>query len=127
MGRKTWDSLPETSRPLIARRNIVVTGQVGKTFFCAETAHSFKTALALVKPYAPWNNVWVIGGAQIYREAMPFADSIYVTEIDEDFRGDTFAPEIPSYFGVVAHETAVCEKSGLSLAFKTYERFARES
>ena len=89
MGRKTWDSLPERFRPLPGRRNIVVSRQHGLVATGAETADSLGAALALCADAA---DVWVIGGAQIYARALPFAHSAEVTEIHRDFEGDAFAP-----------------------------------
>lgn len=89
MGRKTWDSLPERFRPLPGRRNIVVSRQAALAATGAETAASLPAALALCAD-AP--DVWVIGGAQIYAQALPLAHSAEVTEIHRDFEGDAFAP-----------------------------------
>ena len=86
MGRRTWDSLPPRFRPLPGRRNLVLsrTPQEG-----AETFADLPTALAAVS-----GDLWVIGGAAVYRAALPFADRIVVTEIRESFEGDTYAPEV---------------------------------
>jgi dihydrofolate reductase len=86
MGRRTWESLPPRFRPLPGRRNLVLsaTAQEG-----AETFADLPSALAAVS-----GDVWVIGGAAVYRAALPFADRIVVTELRESFDGDTHAPEI---------------------------------
>jgi dihydrofolate reductase len=87
MGRRTWESLPPRFRPLPGRRNLVLsrTPQDG-----AETFPDLAAALA-----AASGDVWVTGGAGVYRAALPFADRIVVTEIRESFDGDTYAPEPP--------------------------------
>ncbi|MCS5722402.1 dihydrofolate reductase [Herbiconiux sp. CPCC 203407] len=101
MGRKTWDSLPERFRPLPARRNVVVTRQEGWTAEGAETAGSLEQALG---SGAPGNTrrdgsgdggqpVWVIGGGEIYRQALEFADRLEITEVDLEAGGDTRAPD----------------------------------
>ncbi|RSM44604.1 dihydrofolate reductase [Amycolatopsis balhimycina DSM 5908] len=85
MGRRTWESLPPRFRPLPGRRNLVLsrTPQEG-----AETFPDLAPALAAA------DDVWVIGGAAVYRAALPFADRVVVTEIRESFEGDTYAPEV---------------------------------
>jgi len=89
MGRRTWDSLPERFRPLPGRRNIVVTRNAAWQAPGAERAHSLTEALALVGD-AP--KVCVIGGGQLYAEALPHADELLLTEVDADFEADTFFP-----------------------------------
>ena len=90
MGRRTWDSLPHRFRPLPGRRNIVLTRQPAWTAPGAERATGLEAALALAGP-AP---VSVIGGAEVYRAAMPFACTLHVTEVDLEVPGDAHAPEI---------------------------------
>jgi dihydrofolate reductase len=90
MGRRTWDSLPERFRPLPGRRNIVVTRNASWQAPGAEVAHSLSQALALVAD-AP--KAFVMGGGQLYAEALPQADELVLTEIDATFDGaDTFFP-----------------------------------
>ena len=80
MGRKTWDSLPK--KPLPGRANIVVTRQREWSAEGAITASSLDEALAKSKEAS------VIGGGEIYREALPRADRIELTEVHRDFEGD---------------------------------------
>jgi dihydrofolate reductase len=82
MGRKTWDSL---GRPLPGRRNIVITRDVNKPFVGAERFTSLSQALEAVKDA---EQVFVIGGAQIYRQALPLSHRIVATEIQADIEGD---------------------------------------
>ncbi|HEX6703625.1 MAG TPA: dihydrofolate reductase [Albitalea sp.] len=86
MGRKTWESI---GRPLPGRRNIVVTRNAGWQAEGAERAASLDDAIARAAD-AP--KVFVIGGAQVYAQALPFADELVLTEIDADLDGDTFFP-----------------------------------
>jgi dihydrofolate reductase len=65
--------------------------------------------------------VWVIGGAQIYAEALPLAKRIVVTEIDADFEGDAFAPALGAEWHETARESQV-SKTGLAFSFVTYLR-----
>lgn len=118
MGRKTWDSLPARFRPLPGRRNIVVTRQENFNQIGVERACSLREALRFCENS---EQVWVIGGAQIYAQALPLADALVVTEIDADFAGDAFAPAIGPGWHEVAREPLVTG-NGLRLAFVTWRR-----
>ena len=89
MGRKTWDSLPARFRPLPGRHNIVVTRNLQWRAEGADAAPSLDAALALA---AGHDKVFVIGGGELYREAIDRADVLELTEIDRDFNGDTRFP-----------------------------------
>lgn len=90
MGRRTWESFPERFRPLPGRRNIVVTRSSSWSADGAERAGSLDAALALAGDVA---EVWVIGGAGLFAEAIGRADLLEVTELDlEVAGGDTVAP-----------------------------------
>ena len=119
MGRKTWDSLPARFRPLPGRRNIVVTRQPGWRAEGAEAAPSLDAALGLAAQ-AP--KVFVIGGAQLYREAIAAADELVLTEIDADIDGDAFFPPWSrDAFDETRRETHV-SASGTTFHFATYRR-----
>lgn len=90
MGRRTWESFPDRFRPLPGRRNIVVTRNAEWADAGAERAGSLDEALALA---ADAETVWVIGGGQVYREAIDRADVLEVTELDLRVDGDTRAPD----------------------------------
>jgi dihydrofolate reductase len=121
MGRKTWDSLPARFRPLPGRRNLVLTRQPNPTFTGAEAAATLNEALALVAD-AP--RVFVIGGEQVYRTALPQADQLMLTEIDRDFEGDTRFPEWSisdfSELGRDKHHAAA--PNDFDFSFVTYQR-----
>ncbi len=118
MGRKTWDSLPPKFRPLPGRLNIVVTRDSNWVADGASVAHSLEEARALCPPDT---DAWVIGGAQIYTQALPLASRVVVTEIDRDFDGDAFAPLLDAEWQETARENHV-SASGLPFAFVTYAR-----
>ena len=125
MGRKTWDSLPPRFRPLPGRTNIVVTRQSGWQAGGAVVAHSLQDALACAGQAQPAaSEVWVIGGAQIYAQALPLADELVVTEIDADIDGDAFAPAIGPEWQAVARQPLVAG-NGMRLAFVTWRRTPR--
>ena len=124
MGRKTWDSLPPRFRPLPGRANIVVTRQPDWHENGARRASSLDEALSFCEQAA---EVWVIGGAQLYAQALPRAQRIVVTEIARDFDGDAFAPALDA---ADWRETARAPQqqqqqrsaTGLAFSFVTYER-----
>lgn len=120
MGRKTWESI---GRPLPGRRNIVVSRRVQLAVAGTEVAPSLDAALALC---AGAGEVFVIGGAQLYREALPRAQRLVVTEIDADFEGDTLWDALdPGQWQVTAreHRPPTVERP-FALDFVTYERRA---
>jgi dihydrofolate reductase len=90
MGRKTWESLPK--KPLPGRRNIVITRNGDYGAEGAEVAHSVAGALALCEGEA---EVSVIGGGQVYADAMGRTDRVYLTRIHMSVEGDTFLPAMP--------------------------------
>ncbi|MBM3677631.1 MAG: dihydrofolate reductase [Actinobacteria bacterium] len=119
MGRRTWESLPERFRPLPGRRNIVVTRDVSWGSAGAERAGSLAEALERAQEAA---EVFVIGGAVLYADALPRADRLLLTEIGLDVVGDTVFPAWDrSAFAEVSREEGVSE-SGLAFAFVDYRR-----
>jgi dihydrofolate reductase len=106
MGRKTWESM---GKALPNRRNIVVTSNAGAFFAGAETATSLEAALALC---AQDRLVFCIGGAVLYKKALPHADYLYLTEIQEDIDGDTHFPEIDLANWRVEYREAQTQETG---------------
>ena len=119
MGRKTWESLPPAFRPLPGRRNIVVTRQSGWQAPGAEVAHSLEQAQALCQDA---ERAWIMGGADIYRQALPLARQVVVTEIDADFAGDAFAPELDDVWQVREAGPWQASSTGLPYRFVVYGR-----
>ena len=92
MGRKTWDSL---KKPLPERANIIITRDKSFSREGAIVAHSFSEARKLAQEEAvkaETDEIFVIGGGAIFKEALPFADHMYITEILSSVEGDTFFP-----------------------------------
>ena len=116
MGRKTWESLPFRFRPLPGRRNLVLTRSETWNENGAEPASSLAQALQLCEQSAV---VWVIGGAEIFIQALPLAHTVVVTEIEAEFEGDTFAPQLPPQCIETARERHTSSK-GLAYSFVTY-------
>jgi dihydrofolate reductase len=121
MGRKTWDSLPPKFRPLPGRTNIVVTRQAGWQAQGALRAASLADALALCPTDG---DAWVIGGAEIYREALPLAHTAVVTEIEAEFEGDAQAPQFGPQWRETGRERHTAA-NGLAFSFVTYQNTQR--
>ncbi|MGD8165894.1 dihydrofolate reductase [Herbiconiux sp. P16] len=143
MGRRTWESLPERFRPLPGRRNVVVTRQVGWQAPGADVVHSVDEALGGASGgtvgdatgRAPDDEageggagarqtVWVMGGGEIYRQALPLADRLEITEVDLEIDGDTRAPEIgDDWRRTIAPASGWLEsRTGLRYRFATLTR-----
>jgi dihydrofolate reductase len=119
MGRRTWDSLPDRFRPLPDRRNVVVTRNALWRADGAERAGSVEEAVELLGDV---DRVFVIGGAEIYAEALPLADELFLTEIDDDVTGDTFFPDWDRNAFVQASRDEHVSDDGVPFAFVTYRR-----
>jgi dihydrofolate reductase len=121
MGRKTYESI---GRPLPNRTNIVITRQADFKAEGCLVANSLTDALMLAQQLD--ENIYVIGGAEIYKQAMFLADTIYLTEVHHSFEGDTFFPEIDT---ILWEETAredhqPDEKNAYAYSFVTYKATA---
>lgn len=116
MGRKTFESL---GRPLPKRRNIVITRQSDWQAEGVEVAHSLHEAYAAC---APEGRVFVIGGAELYRQALPEADTLLLTEMDITPEGDTFFPEFDAAQFREAARDPHQSAQGMHYAFVRYSR-----
>ena len=117
MGRKTFESL---GRPLPGRRNIVITRNPECRLEGAEIAHSLEQALALCEGA---DEVFFIGGADLYRQALPLVQRLYLTEVDASPPGDAFFPSFDrARWRESARDRRRDEASGLEYAFVTYDR-----
>jgi dihydrofolate reductase len=121
MGRKTWDSLPPRFRPLPGRSNIVVTRQADWQADGAERAHSLPDALRLAGTRQPQPaEVWVIGGAELYRLAEPVATRAVITELALDVEGDAMHPQLGPDWVETGREAMCRRRTGY--AFVTVAR-----
>lgn len=124
MGRLTWESLPR--RPLPGRTNIVVSSHgaqgVPDADGAAVAVGTLGEALALAADAPGGDEVWVIGGSQVYGESLPIADVLEVTEINTEVEGDAFAPEIGPEWTVTASTDWTTSTSGLRYRHLTYRR-----
>ena len=119
MGRKTWESLPERFRPLPGRRNIVITRQAGFAAPGAELAGSLEAGLALTGKN---ETVFVIGGADVYRQAMLLAQRLEITEVDLSPDGDSWFPEIPADVWAESERKTPPGRTDTGFSFVSYRR-----
>ena len=120
MGRRTFESI---GRPLPGRRTIVLSRDPGWHAEGTLRAGSLEEALALAAR-EPFGDVFVVGGAQVYRDALPMAARAIVTEIDLEVDGDAFfAPLDPSAWQAVRRDARV-SSTGLRFAIVEYRRRA---
>lgn len=111
MGRKTYESLPKEYRPLPNRINIVITRDKSYQAKGCLVVNSLEDALRKADND---KEIFIIGGGQIYREGLKFAERIYLTKIHKNIEGDTYFPKLNKFWKLVDEE----EKSGFS--FLTY-------
>lgn len=119
MGRKTWESLPDAFRPLPGRHNIVVSRNSGYQPAGATPAASLEDA---IQKAGEVDEAFVIGGAELYRQAMPIADRLYLTEIDRDFAGDAYFPKVPAEIWDRVAGEPLRNAAGMAFSFVVYQR-----
>jgi dihydrofolate reductase len=95
MGRKTWESIPERFRPLPGRTNIVLTREEDYRANGAVVVSSIEQACIAAIEAPGADEMFVIGGAEIYRLFLPFVDKAYITEVYASIVGDVYFPDMP--------------------------------
>ena len=116
MGRKTWESL---GRPLPGRRNIVISRDANYHAQGAECMTSLAQAIAAVEDL---EEAFVIGGAQIYQEALPFAQQVIATEVQESLEGDAFFAPLDKAQWIEASRQSHPTENGLRFDIVHYQR-----
>jgi dihydrofolate reductase len=126
MGRKTWESFPR--KPLPGRQNIVITRDRSYAAEGAEIVHSLEEALTLARrradDMAQADEICVIGGGEIYDQALPLADRLHVTHVLAEIEGDAHFPPIdPMQWRIVSElPVAAGEKDSHATRYTVYER-----
>jgi dihydrofolate reductase len=117
MGRKTYESI---GRPLPGRTTLVVTRQRGYAPEGVRVAHSLEQALELARGD---DEVFIAGGADLYRQALGQVRRLYLTRIEREYAGDTFFPELDlSDWRLLAEEPHPATDTAPPFSFLTYER-----
>ncbi|BCE03807.1 dihydrofolate reductase [Marinicellulosiphila megalodicopiae] len=123
MGRKTYDSI---GRALPGRPNIVISRQENLKIEGVHCVNSIDSALTLAQKLMPegFNEVMIIGGAQIYNEALSFADRLYITEVDTIIEGDAFIEEfdISQFEQTFCEKHKACEKNPYDYSFLVFDK-----
>ena len=114
MGRRTYESLPDAFRPLPDRRNVVLTSDPGYRADGAEVVGDLDAALA-----AP---CFVIGGGEVYAQALPRAQRVYATELEAEVDGDTFFPPLPAAEWRCVERSERIIEDGHAYTFAIYDR-----
>ena len=119
MGRKTWDSLPPRFRPLPGRLNLVLTRQYDWQADGATRVSSLEQALSMCPA---GQDLWVIGGAELYALALPHAHRLEITEVHVQVEGDARAPNVdPALWPEVARSRHTAA-NGTDYSFVTRQR-----
>lgn len=124
MGRKTFESI---GKPLPGRTNIVITRQQNWSFSGVLVAQTIEEAVVIAEQFRNEQQqlseeVMVIGGAEIYRYTLPFADRVYVTRIDIKVDGDAYFPALPESEWQLVSEIPGESSASLPHKFLIYER-----
>ena len=119
MGKNTYFSLPK--RPLVNRRNIVISDNTLDHFPGCEMAYSLEEAIWLSDS---GKENFVIGGASLYRQFLPYARKLYITQVHKSFDADTFFPEIsPDHWEIIEQEDIMDDtQNDFTYSFITYQR-----
>jgi dihydrofolate reductase len=91
MGRKTWESIPEKFRPLPGRKNVVITRNAH--YPLPPDVERFTDPRDAIASHLK-ENIFVIGGGEIYQQTLPLADTVYLTHVHQPVDGDTFFPSL---------------------------------
>lgn len=124
MGRKNYDSIPAKFKPLPDRTNLVLTHQ-DLTFPGCVTIHDIQNGIQIARS-AGETELFIIGGQDIYQLALPFADVLYLTEVDATVEGDRFFPQFDKskYAETFRQRQNADEKHKYGFDFVTYERLS---
>ena len=123
MGRKNYESIPEKWRPLPNRENIIVTRQKRENSDHVHYVNSIREGIQIARDRGE-EELFIIGGGEIYRQTMDLADKIYLTRIHHTFEGDTFFPEIDaSRFDLESKKhLSSDDKNAYDMTFFTYTK-----
>ncbi len=119
MGRKCWESIPEKFRPLPNRRNIVLTRNKDYVAEGAEVVHGLHKALEISSDE---DEVFIIGGSQIYKDSFEHADKVYITQIDKIIEGDVKLEGFNRLDWVMDEATEWMTQNSFIYRFETYSK-----
>ena len=117
MGRSTFESI---GRPLPGRLNIVITRNASYDAEGVTVVHSIEEAIEIANKHH--EEVMIIGGEQIFKEVLPYADLLYITLIEHEFVGDTFFPSYEQDWEAISTSEQHSTDSGLKYTYMLYKR-----
>jgi len=117
MGRNTFESI---GRPLPGRLNVVITRNTSFQHEGVTVVHSVEDAIAVAQKYH--EEVMIIGGEQIFKEVLAYADVLYVTNIEHQFEGDTFFPVYGNEWEITSSSETISTDNGLQYKYLIYQR-----
>ncbi|HKC66702.1 MAG TPA: dihydrofolate reductase [Bacteroidia bacterium] len=122
-GRKNYESIPEKFRPLPDRINVVITRQADYKAPGAIVVPSIEAAIEYVKQHHANEEIFIIGGAEIYKQTIAICNKIYLTRIHHSFEGDAFFPELTADWKLIhSEDISPDEKNKYPFAFQTWIR-----
>jgi len=122
MGRNTFESI---GRPLPGRLNVVITRNLSYEPEGVTVVHTIEDAIRVATEYH--EDVMVIGGEQIFKEVLPYADLLYVTLIEKKYQGDTFFPAYENDWVINSSSETITTENGLNYTYLIYRRVQRET
>jgi len=117
MGRKTYESI---GRPLPGRQTIIVTRNTNFSEEGVIVVHDLNEAIEKAKEFS--DEVMVIGGAEIFRMVLGFADRLYITYIQKSFAGDVFFPPYGDEWKLVSTSEDIISKDGTSFVYLVFDK-----
>jgi len=118
MGRKTFETFP---KPLPNRKHLIITRQ--EEYSVPENCFVFDSIQSAFDKVLSDNDIWIIGGGEIYKQSMGIADRIELTRVHSDFEADTFFPEIGEEWELVSEEYHTSdERHKYDFTYLTYDR-----
>ena len=125
MGRKCWESIPDKFRPLTNRLNIVLSREVG---YKAKGALVYNNINSVINDYRLNDkDIFIIGGGQIYKESFGLADTLYLTEIKGDVKGDTFLKGYNKDDWELIDKSNIVSENGFEFTFNKYKSKLKKS
>ena len=120
MGQNTLRSFP-SSKPLPKRVNVVLSGDLNNNYDGCVNVHTFEEFLKTIKEYSLKEDVYIIGGASIYQQTLPYVDKVLLTRVYADGKAEVFFPNLDENedFEMVEQSEPI-EDNGLTIRFTTY-------
>jgi dihydrofolate reductase len=120
MGRKCWESIPEKYRPLPNRKNIVMSRD--SNYVAKGAIVSDDLEQILISNEHSHNQIFIIGGAELYKEAFKYANRLYLTQIHQDVDGDIILEGLKTEDWCLYEGSEIYEENGFKFRFELYQK-----